>query len=79
MFDPKANRAIGCTVHECAYHCGKENYCTLESIKVGTHETNPQQCECTDCESSATRLSRKEKAIRTDGFFLWSFLICTFR
>ncbi|MBQ1236704.1 MAG: DUF1540 domain-containing protein [Oscillospiraceae bacterium] len=51
MFDPKANRAIGCTVHECAYHCGKENYCTLESIKVGTHETNPQQCECTDCES----------------------------
>lgn len=51
MADCKANHSIGCTVRECAYHCGKENYCSLDSIKVGTHESNPQMYECTDCES----------------------------
>ena len=28
-----------------------EDYCTLEAIKVGTHEMNPTKKECTDCES----------------------------
>lgn len=46
-----ANKAIGCTVKQCAYHCGNENYCSLDKINVGTHEANPTEVKCTDCES----------------------------
>lgn len=45
------NHCIRCTVDSCAYHCNDENYCTLETITVGTHEANPTECKCTDCES----------------------------
>ena len=45
------NDCIECTINNCAYHAESENYCTLEAIKVGTHEANPTQKECTDCES----------------------------
>ena len=38
MADTK-NSSIHCTVSQCAHHCMSENYCTLESINVGTHET----------------------------------------
>ncbi len=51
----KANQAIQCTVTQCEYHCEDENYCTLASIKVGTHENNPTVCECVDCESFAKK------------------------
>lgn len=47
----KKNPSIGCTVHLCRYHARLENYCTLQQIMVGTHEKNPTQVECTDCES----------------------------
>lgn len=47
----KVNKSIGCTVHQCQYHCGSENYCSLEKINVGTHESQPSNCQCTDCES----------------------------
>ena len=46
-----ANRSIQCTVNQCKYHCGGENYCSLEKIMVGTHETNPTAKQCTDCMS----------------------------
>ena len=46
-----ANRSIGCTVKQCEYHCGTENYCSLDKIKVGTHESNPTVSQCVDCES----------------------------
>ncbi len=46
-----ANRAIECTVNQCAHHCGTENYCSLSKILVGTHETNPTMDQCTDCMS----------------------------
>ena len=46
-----ANKSIECTVQTCAHHCGKENYCSLERILVGTHETNPTMDQCTDCMS----------------------------
>ena len=46
-----ANKSIECTVQSCANHCGKENYCSLERILVGTHESNPTQDACTDCMS----------------------------
>ncbi|MBE6024019.1 MAG: DUF1540 domain-containing protein [Cellulosilyticum sp.] len=49
------NSSIGCTVSQCQYHAGNENFCTLQQIMVGTHETNPTQVECTDCESFKAR------------------------
>ena len=47
----KANKSIECTVVQCKNHCGNENYCSLNAIKVGTHEANPTENKCTDCES----------------------------
>ncbi len=46
-----ANHSIKCSVGECEYHCGAENYCSLNSVTIGTHESNPTQCQCVDCES----------------------------
>jgi len=45
------NESIACTVNNCTHHAQSENYCTLNKIKVGTHENCPTQVECTDCES----------------------------
>lgn len=45
------NPSIACTVTSCEHHAQGEDYCTLNAIKVGTHEQNPTQVECTDCES----------------------------
>lgn len=45
------NESIQCTVEECLHHCKTQNYCSLDSIMVGTHEINPTMVECTDCES----------------------------
>ncbi len=46
-----ANKSIHCTVEQCANHCKDAEYCALESISVGTHEMNPTETKCTDCES----------------------------
>ncbi len=46
-----ANESIRCTVTQCQYHCSEKDYCSLPKINVGTHESNPTQAECTDCES----------------------------
>ena len=45
------NSAISCTVNNCAHHCKDVNYCGLNSIEVGTHESNPTEPKCTDCMS----------------------------
>ncbi|MBS5080822.1 MAG: DUF1540 domain-containing protein [Clostridiales bacterium] len=45
------NESIKCSVNNCTHHAETENYCTLNAIKVGTHESNPTKIECTDCES----------------------------
>lgn len=49
------NPSIECSVNNCQYHAQSENFCTLNKIKVGTHESNPTQVECTDCESFALK------------------------
>ncbi|MDP4118754.1 MAG: DUF1540 domain-containing protein [Bacillota bacterium] len=49
--DKNANQSIGCTVYSCENHCQSKNYCSLDKISVGTHETNPTEVKCTDCES----------------------------
>ena len=51
MSQKKANQSIGCDVCSCVHHCQDSNYCGLDSIQVGTHETNPTEIKCTDCES----------------------------
>lgn len=45
------DKAIKCSVTQCAHHCKSDNYCALNSIQVGTHEANPTEVKCTDCES----------------------------
>ncbi|MEG0229459.1 MAG: DUF1540 domain-containing protein [Oscillospiraceae bacterium] len=47
----QANKSISCQVQQCKHHCSGENYCTLNNILVATHEANPTQKQCTDCES----------------------------
>ena len=47
----KANKRIHCTVTSCGNHCCCEDYCSLDSIQVGTHETDPTMDQCTDCQS----------------------------
>ena len=47
----KANQAIACTVTSCMHHCNNSNNCSLDRIQVGTHECNPTQQQCTDCQS----------------------------
>ncbi|MBQ9986551.1 MAG: DUF1540 domain-containing protein [Oscillospiraceae bacterium] len=46
-----ANKSIHCSVTSCKHHCDSVNYCSLSSIQVGTHEQNPTQDQCTDCQS----------------------------
>ena len=32
-------------------HCKDDDYCALNAIQVGTHESNPTEVQCTDCQS----------------------------
>ena len=54
-----SNSSIQCSVNNCKHHAQDVNYCTLEKIKVGTHEENPTKMECTDCESFDSKCSCK--------------------
>ena len=47
----KVNHSIECAVGTCAFHAGSQNYCTLNSIRVGCTEAKPKTCECTECAS----------------------------
>ena len=47
----KTNKSIGCTVDQCRNHAQSENYCPLDKVSIGTHETNPKVPQCVDCES----------------------------
>jgi len=44
-----ANKCIACSVTQCDHHCGTADYCTLDSIHIGTHESDPTRVPCTDC------------------------------
>ena len=48
-----ANHCIICNVTSCTHHNDRKNYCSLESIRVGTHESDPSREQCTDCQSFA--------------------------
>ena len=45
------NECIKCAVNNCKHHAQQKDYCTLEVIQVGTHESDPTQKACTDCDS----------------------------
>ncbi len=47
----KANHSIYCTVNQCKNHCASENYCSLNTVSIGTHEPDPTMPECVDCNS----------------------------
>lgn len=47
----EGNPSIECIVSECRYHAGKDDYCTLDKIKVGKVESVTAKSEDTDCES----------------------------
>ena len=50
MFNEKsANHCIHCSVRDCKFHSGDENYCSLDSIEVASHEQNPTDERCVDC------------------------------
>ena len=52
MVDNKyANQCIACTVTSCKHHNDKKDYCSLEKITVGIHDTRPAEYPCTDCRS----------------------------
>ncbi len=46
-----ANKCIVCNVTNCKNHNSSKNYCSLETIRVGTHEPDPTANPCTDCKS----------------------------
>lgn len=47
MNHSQCNKAIRCTVSQCANHCDSAEYCALDCITVGTHEANPTVDQCT--------------------------------
>ncbi len=51
MSNCSPNKSIQCTINNCKNHCESEDYCSLDKICVGTHESNPTECQCCDCES----------------------------
>ena len=51
MDNKKANPNIECTVNQCKNHSESSNHCSLERVKIGTHEKDPTVCQCVDCES----------------------------
>lgn len=55
IMDKKKNSNIHCTVKQCAYNMETEDYCTLDMVKIGTHEADPKVPECTDCNSFVKR------------------------
>ncbi len=49
------NAHIQCTVQQCKHNNTGCNLCSLDVIRIGTHEPNPTMCECTDCNSFELR------------------------
>ncbi|HCA54239.1 MAG: DUF1540 domain-containing protein [Acutalibacteraceae bacterium] len=49
------NRSVHCSVEQCLYHCNSCDYCSLDHIRIGTHECDPSREQCTDCLSFARK------------------------
>ncbi len=46
-----ANKHIACTIKNCKNHCCCADYCSLDRIRIGSHECDPSEKACTDCKS----------------------------
>lgn len=51
MMCDKENKCIRCSVQQCKFHCDSSDYCTLDTVSIGTHEANPTEPACVDCKS----------------------------
>lgn len=49
------NPNIHCTVGQCRHNLCTEPFCTLDTVHIGTHETEPSVKECVDCNSFEKR------------------------
>lgn len=58
MDNNKTNPSIKCSVTQCQNHSCSENYCSLDSVDIGTHEPDPTVCQCVDCESFIAKKGR---------------------
>lgn len=45
------NTSVKCTVNECTNHCQDKDYCSLDAVQIGTHESHPTEKQCVDCNS----------------------------
>ena len=41
MDNCKANQSIACSVQQCRYHCGSQNYCSLDKIQMAPMKRIP--------------------------------------
>ena len=48
MNNKYVNHCIECSVTNCKHHNKTQNYCALEAISVGTHESEPKTPSCVD-------------------------------
>ncbi|MBQ3284320.1 MAG: DUF1540 domain-containing protein [Ruminococcus sp.] len=53
--ETNANHSIHCSVKGCEFHCGDENFCSLDAIQVASHEKHPTDEKCVDCRSFACK------------------------
>ena len=51
MDNKHKNDCIKCSVAQCQHNMVTENYCSLDSIQVASHEKNPTDEKCVDCRS----------------------------
>ena len=51
----KKNPSIHCTVQQCRHNLCREDCCTLDTVHIGTHESDPSVKECVDCNSFEKR------------------------
>lgn len=58
------NSNIKCSVTQCKHNMVTENYCGLDCICVGTHESNPTVPECTNCDSFVKRSTQAKRPLR---------------
>ena len=49
------NENIRCTVDQCRFNMQSEPFCGLDCIRVGTHESDPSDPRCVDCNSFEKR------------------------
>ena len=51
----KLNKSIQCSVEDCRYHCKNHDYCSLDTVHIGTHEHTPETEKCPDCLSFSAK------------------------